>query len=305
MRKLESKQKHYDLESVFKSETRRKVLNSYVRLKVNNHKGALRRLVLASLKNSTRKDLAQTALKIQQSLGISFTNNDNSRFMARVALLRQYTQDNVIGKDEGDDQKKQDSFFVGFDTWLGAKVAVWGNNFDSEDWRNYLTQTLAAENNANNTTIATPPDVQDLPTSQLPSDRVGLVSGPDRPIAPLPTRRIPSSLQHSIPVPTQSRFPDPAPCYPPSSPRLASSSGHRRSVSASIEGTGGLAPFRFDSSPIMQSHHLRSNSSTPHHNNGNSRFPSTNLLGMQVPPSSSPASNFESTGRTSAFRPWE
>ncbi|KAJ3792296.1 hypothetical protein GGU11DRAFT_803239 [Lentinula aff. detonsa] len=50
MKKLESKQRHYYLESVFKSETRRKVLNSYVHIKVNNNKGALRRLVLASVR---------------------------------------------------------------------------------------------------------------------------------------------------------------------------------------------------------------------------------------------------------------
>ncbi|KAJ3796032.1 hypothetical protein GGU11DRAFT_789998 [Lentinula aff. detonsa] len=199
-------------------------------------------------------------------------------------------------------------FFVGFDTWLGAKVAVWGNNFDSEDWRNYLTQTLAAESNANNATIATPPNVQNFPMGQFLSDHIHSLSSPHWLIAPLPTRRIPSSLQHSIPVPTQSRFPSPTPSYPPFSPLLASSSGHHHSVSALTEGTGGVVLFGFEpSSPIIQSH-PGSSSSTPHRHNSRSRIPSCNsalgLLGMRVPPSG-PVSNFETVGRINTFRPWE
>ena len=54
---------------------------------------------------------------------------------------RCYIREEKIGedkKDKEDEKKQEDSFFKGFEKWLGKKVEIWGNDFDAVEWRQYV-----------------------------------------------------------------------------------------------------------------------------------------------------------------------
>ena len=58
--------------------------------------------------------------------------------LAKEQIFEDVEQDmEQTGEDgnEKDDEKKQNSFFSGFDSWLGEKIGKWGNNFNQEGWR--------------------------------------------------------------------------------------------------------------------------------------------------------------------------
>ncbi|KIK56085.1 hypothetical protein GYMLUDRAFT_248081 [Collybiopsis luxurians FD-317 M1] len=196
VKELEANKQKYNLESAFRNETRRKTLTKQLRAQVNNNKGTFR---CTLLKTATA----------QHSLGIVFTGNNLLRFTGCVALFRRYIRESGVNDDsrDGEKEKKDDTFFKGFQMWLGNKIMTWGSNFDTQEWRVFLAETQALEEEDSVTTIAPPPVVENSMTLNYME-----LSNSARPIIPLPQRARGPDGMFNIPGPgssftTPSRLP--------------------------------------------------------------------------------------------------
>ncbi|KIK60038.1 hypothetical protein GYMLUDRAFT_244817 [Collybiopsis luxurians FD-317 M1] len=88
-------------------------------------------------------------------------------------------------------EEPKSDYFAGFDSWIQKKIELWGNNFDGQDWQEFLAETQKLDGQKSTSTIPPPPAV---PLSMF--DDLGDIF-PSNQAMPRPTQSLPTWMPSS------------------------------------------------------------------------------------------------------------
>ncbi|KAF5346285.1 hypothetical protein D9758_011491 [Tetrapyrgos nigripes] len=210
--KLDQHKNSNKLSHMFKTQKCHQIFLRYIRDTTNNTKGQLQR-------------------KIKSSLGVSFSEAHEPKFISRVVLWRRYAREADKSADnmhppkrtssgteiepEPLQKKSSESFWRGFDNWLEDCCTENGSDFDSEPWQRYYEETMRLNEQESAASITAPvpqPLASMFHGLSIPPTQGSQLDSPSSPFTfsssspsqrenSHPISRLPSRAHHDPPVP--------------------------------------------------------------------------------------------------------